>query len=33
MTILHGDDRFYNNIFVQNWPVDTAATWVTWASA
>ena len=22
MTILHGDDRFYNNIFVQNWPVD-----------
>ena len=20
MTILHGDDRFYNNIFVQNWP-------------
>ena len=24
MTILHGDDRFYNNIFVQNWPVDVA---------
>ncbi len=22
MTILHGDDRFYNNIFVQNWPID-----------
>jgi hypothetical protein len=22
MTILHGDDRFYNNIFVQNWPVE-----------
>lgn len=22
MTILHGDDRFYNNIFVQNWPAD-----------
>lgn len=21
-TILHGDNRFYNNIFVQNWPVD-----------
>lgn len=21
MTILHGDDRFYNNIFVQNYPV------------
>ncbi len=21
MTILHGDNRFYNNIFVQNWPV------------
>ncbi|MCM1121145.1 MAG: right-handed parallel beta-helix repeat-containing protein [Eubacterium sp.] len=21
MTILHGDDRIYNNIFVQNWPV------------
>lgn len=22
MTILHGDDRFYNNIFIQNWPVE-----------
>ena len=22
MTILHGDDRFYNNIFVQKYPVD-----------
>jgi len=21
MTILHGDDRIYNNIFVQNWPI------------
>ncbi|WP_125605221.1 right-handed parallel beta-helix repeat-containing protein [Lapidilactobacillus bayanensis] len=21
-TILHGDDRFYNNIFIQNWPVE-----------
>lgn len=21
MTILHGDDRFYNNIFIQKWPV------------
>lgn len=21
MTILHGDDRFYNNIFVQKWPI------------
>lgn len=21
MTILHGDNRFYNNIFIQNWPV------------
>ena len=20
MTVLHGDDRFYNNIFVQKWP-------------
>ena len=20
MTFLHGDDRFYNNIFVQKWP-------------
>ena len=24
MTILHGDDRFYNNIFIQNWPVSLA---------
>ncbi len=22
MTILHGDDRFYNNIFIQKWPDD-----------
>jgi hypothetical protein len=22
MSILHGDNRIYNNIFVQNWPVD-----------
>ena len=22
MTILHGDDRFYNNIFVQRWPSE-----------
>ena len=22
MTILHGDDRFYNNIFVQAWPTE-----------
>lgn len=22
MTILHGDDRFYNNIFVQRWPAS-----------
>lgn len=22
MTILHGDDRFYNNIFLQKWPAD-----------
>jgi hypothetical protein len=22
MTILHGDDRFYNNIFIQKWPAD-----------
>lgn len=21
MTILHGDDRVYNNVFIQNWPV------------
>lgn len=25
MTILHGDNRFYNNIFVQNWPVKKNA--------
>jgi len=24
MTILHGDDRFYNNIFIQKWPVEPA---------
>lgn len=24
MTILHGDNRVYNNIFVQNWPVSEA---------
>lgn len=24
MTILHGDNRFYNNIFIQSWPVDKA---------
>ena len=23
MSILHGDDRVYNNIFIQNWPVRT----------
>lgn len=23
MTILHGDNRFYNNIFIQNWPART----------
>ena len=22
MTVLHGDDRFYNNIFVQKWPTE-----------
>ena len=22
MTILHGDDRFYNNIFIQKWPSE-----------
>lgn len=22
MTFLHGDDRIYNNIFIQNWPVN-----------
>lgn len=26
MTILHGDDRFYNNIFIQNHPCDKALT-------
>ena len=26
MSILHGDDRFYNNIFIQNWPVKEAET-------
>jgi hypothetical protein len=26
MTILHGDDRFYNNIFVQKWVPDDPAT-------
>jgi len=25
MTILHGDDRFYNNIFVQRWPRQEVA--------
>jgi hypothetical protein len=25
MTILHGDDRFYNNIFVQKWPAESFA--------
>lgn len=25
MTILHGDDRFYNNVFVQNWSVEPDA--------
>ncbi len=25
MTILHGDDRFYNNIFVQKWPQSTVS--------
>lgn len=24
MSILHGDDRIYNNIFLQNWPVKAA---------
>lgn len=24
MTILHGDNRFYNNIFIQNWHVEKA---------
>jgi len=26
MTLLHGDDRFYNNIFVQKWPSETIVT-------
>ena len=26
MTLLHGDDRFYNNIFVQKWPSETIIT-------
>lgn len=26
MTILHGDDRFYNNIFVQKWPSEDVIT-------
>lgn len=26
MTFLHGDDRFYNNIFVQKWPVADVTT-------
>ena len=26
MTILHGDDRFYNNIFVQKWPDEPFVT-------
>ncbi|MGI6255802.1 MAG: right-handed parallel beta-helix repeat-containing protein [Acutalibacter sp.] len=26
MTFLHGDDRFYNNIFVQKWPADPVIT-------
>lgn len=26
MTILHGDDRFYNNIFVQKWPSEDIIT-------
>lgn len=25
MSILHGDDRFYNNIFIQNWPASEGA--------
>lgn len=25
MTILHGDDRFYNNIFIQRWPSEPFA--------
>ena len=27
MTILHGDDRFYNNIFVQKWPSEDYVTY------
>ena len=27
MTVLHGDDRFYNNIFVQKWPSEDSITW------
>lgn len=27
MTILHGDNRFYNNIFVQKWPSDDYVTY------
>ena len=27
MTFLHGDDRFYNNIFVQKWPSDDYVTY------
>ena len=26
MTVLHGDDRFYNNIFVQKWPAEPFVT-------
>ncbi|WP_394922485.1 right-handed parallel beta-helix repeat-containing protein [uncultured Robinsoniella sp.] len=26
MTFLHGDDRIYNNIFIQNWPVKPTET-------
>ncbi len=26
MTFLHGDDRFYNNIFVQKWPAEDVVT-------
>ena len=26
MTFLHGDDRFYNNIFIQNYPVEETET-------
>lgn len=26
MTVLHGDDRFYNNIFVQKWPSEDFVT-------